>query len=714
MANESNRAGAGPETPVVPEAILRSGLSRRAMLKAVGLLGGAAVVAGSGGTAWVGEPAAAGQVLPQGFTGTMADLRHVVILIQENRSFDHYYGALPGVRGLGDKQEVHYQDGTSVFEQPAGDDVPGDTITPTRVNTVAGMATELDHTFVGGTTAWNGGLYNGWVRAKGVRTMNYLTGEELPYQYALASAYTICDNHHCSIPGPTTPNRLFHWTGTSHGVVHRGSESSGDRAWETYPEVLQRAGVSWRNYVDNTASGKWWYGDFSDNPIRGFATFSPTGANLTDIVKNAAGTGLMWRAGAAPYQDHGLPDDDSDTNLDGVLADFIAACRPGARHPLPEVSWIVAPYQWSEHPAANPEHGARFTDRVIRALQANQEIWEHTLLILTFDENDGYFDHVLPPRPEPGTPGEFLGGQPLGYGARVPMILVSPWTRGGWVFSETTDHTSIIRFLEEWTAFKGKPARCRMISHWRRTISGDLTGALDFSHPVIDKPALPDTAALVFIAKYAPAIDFDSGVPVEDKWVPQARLRHRPASYHPDASFSEDRATGMVTATMTVVGAGPGRGVSLQVMPDRYELASNTPFTVVTGTPRRYRWDTTAHQRNYAFSIYGPDGFVRSHAGLVVGQNQEASAIPRAEVELVAGRRPEVRIRLFNDGTGRARFTLTAHDHAGGTRRLTVGPGRHASIAWPTREGYYDVVMAVEGTSWRHRYAGRVAQVART
>ena len=253
-----------------------------------------------------------------------------------------------------------------------------------------------------------------------------------------------------------------------------------------------------------------------------------------------------------------------------------------------------------------------------------------------------------------------------------------------------------------------------MISHWRRTISGDLTGALDFSHPVIDKPALPDTAALVFIAKYAPATDFDSGVPVEDKWVPQARLRHRPAAYHPDAGFSENRATGIVTATMTVVGAGLGRGVSLQVMPDRYESPSNTPFTVVTGTPRHYTWDTTAHEGNYAFSIYGPDGFVRSHAGLVVGLSDEASAIPRAEVELVAGRRPEVRIRLFNDGSGRARFTLTAHDHVGGTRRLAIGPGRHASISWPTRDGYYDVVMAVEGTSWRHRYAGRVAQVART
>jgi len=691
----------------VPEGILRSGLSRRGMLKAVGLLGGAVAVSGTGGAAWATD-LFDDRDLPDDFSGTMADLRHVVILVQENRSFDHYYGALPGVRGFGDKQALRYQDGTSVFQQPHA----GGVIEPTRVTTVAGMTTGLPHSFPSGTAAWNDGLCNGWIGAKGPSCMNYLTGEELPYQYALASAYTICDHHHCSLPGPTTPNRLFHWTGTSNGVTEPGGESAGERDWETYPEVLQRAGITWRNYVDNTTSAEAWFGDFGDNPVRGFRSFNPAGANLHDAAKNAPGEGLMWRAGAAPYAAHGLPNNDSDANLDGVLADFIAACRPGAEFPLPQVSWVVAPYLWSEHPLANPEHGAHYTQRVIRALRSNPEIWNHTLLILTFDENDGYFDHVLPPRPEPGTPGEFAGDNPLGYGARVPMTLISPWTRGGWVSSETTDHTSIIQFLEKWTAFLGKPARSSMISDWRRTVSGDLTSAIDFSRPVLDVPDLPDTAALVYIADKAPAWSFGPAVPRAERWRPERPLRHRPARHHAHSTFVEDRATGIVTAHMTFVGGQPGKGVSLQVFPDHYDSPGNTPFTVTADKPRSYSWDTRQHAGNYAFSIYGPDGFVRSHAGQVIGQGNTATTIPAADVDLLPGPRPRVRIGLGNAGTATASYTLTAHDHAGGTRRVAVPPGRRVTVMWPTEDGYYDILLSVEGSGWRHRYAGRVTQHA--
>ncbi|GAA2332711.1 phospholipase C, phosphocholine-specific [Dactylosporangium salmoneum] len=704
---------------IVPDSILHSGLSRRGMLKALGMLGGIVVV-GGGAAACTPDQTPSDYVLPEGFSGTIADLKHVVILIQENRSFDQYYGALPGVRGFDDKQALRYQDGTTVFQQPHG----SSTLSPQHQSTVSGMSIGNDHGYGTGISAWNNGLYNNWVGAKGTNTMIYMTGEELPYQYSLATAYTICDQNYCSVAGPTTPNRLYQWTGSSNGVTDNGTESNGLRAWETYPEKLQAAGVTWRNYVDNTNNGSSWCGDYTDNPIRGFATFTTSGntatdlANRNDPAKNAAGTGLVWRAASEPYQAHGLPNNDSDENLNGVLEDFIAACKPGAEFPLPEVSWIVAPYLWSEHPAADPEHGAHYTNRVLTALQGNPEIWNHTLVILAFDENDGTFDHALPPRPEPGTKDEFssggklnLAGTPIGYGPRTPLVLVSPWTRGGFVSSEVFDHTSIIRFLEVWTESLGKPAKSTMITDWRRAISGDLTSAIDFEHPVLDTPSLPDTYALIEIANNAPSADFGKTYTGE-KWKLDRPLIHRPLSYHPHGTFVEDRVNGTVTAKLSMVGGPAGKAVSLQAFPDAYAPASNTPHTVTAAQPAEYSWDAKRYDGRYAFSVYGPDGFVRSHAGTVLPAGQNNAGVPRLDVRLIAGTKPTVSIELHNDGRETVEYTLVAHEYDGGTQTVHVESGASKTVNWPTSEGYYDVVITADtGTGWQHRYAGRIAQI---
>jgi len=709
-APEPSRPDHPQQEPLIPQSVLRSGLSRRGMLKAVGLFGGASVVVGGGAIALANSGAGAAAnsgtyILPEGFTGTMADLKHVVILMQENRAFDHYYGAMPGVRGFNDKQALKFPNGTNVFSQPNGSSV----VKPTHVTTVAQSQTGLAHDYGTGVSAWNSGRNNSWVPSKGTSTMNYLTGEELPWQWSLASNYTVCDNYHCSVKGPTTPNRLYLWTGTSDGVVVNGGETSGNRAWQTYPEALQNAGVSWRVYVDNN-DGDGWRGDYEDNPIRGFSSFTPSAANLADPALTAPGTGLVWRANSFPYAPDGLPDDDSDTNLDGVLGDFIAACAPGAQYPLPQVSWLVSPYEWSEHPAADPEHGAHYTSRVLQALQSNPDIWNHTLVVLNFDENDGYFDHVLPPVPEPGTANEFSGSTPLGYGARVPMTLVSPWTRGGWVNSEVFDHTSVIQFLEVWTASMGTPAPSTTITPWRRSISGNLTSAIDFSRPVLGVPSLPDTSALVAIARAGGTIA--TQLTSDDQWTDYPPLRPRPLSFHAQSTFSENRGTCLVTANMSLVGGATGKAVSLQVFPDQYKEFSNTPFTVTAAAPRGYGWDASAYQGRYAFSIYGPDGFVRSHAGTVLPAGQNNAGVPRVDVELTPGGDPTVEITLHNDGLQQVHYTLTANDHVGGLQQFWVAPGTSKQVSWPTAEGYYDVVMTADtGTGWNHRYAGRIAQI---
>lgn len=701
----------------VPDEIIRSGLTRRGMLKALGLMGGVAALGGV--TAGAGAAVAdalhlvqtGAAALPAGFAGDITDIKHVVILMQENRAFDHYYGALPGVRGFSDKQALQFQNGRDVFSQPSGSSF----VRPRRVTTVADSTTGLDHSYSGGISAWNGGRWNGWIGAKGAATMQYLTGEEMPWQWSLASAYTILDNYHCSVLGPTTPNRLYFWTGTSNGVTSNGGESNGLRTWQTYPEALQEAGVSWRIYVDNSNSGGSWVGDYTDNPIRGFAPFTTSGststdaANRTDAVKNAPGTGLIWRANSTPYASTGVVNNDSDDNLNGVLKDFIAACQPGAAYPLPQVSWIVAPYDWCEHPSANPEHGAHFTNRVIETLQSNDELWKSTLLVITFDENDGYFDHVLPPYPEPGTAGEYSGSTPIGYGARVPTILVSPWTRGGWVGSETFDHTSMIQFLETWTTAIGTPALSTSVSAWRRSISGDLTSAMDFAHPVFDKPSLPDTEALVQIARAGGTIA--TQVPAGDKW-DGLPLRHRPLSFHPHGTFVEDRNAGTVAAHLTLTGGEAGKAVSLQAFPDRFLAFANTPYTVTATAPRTHTWDASAHDGRYAFSIYGPDGFVRSHAGTIIPAGQNAGGVPRVDVDLVAGPDAVVRITLHDDGLEPVHYVLAANDYAGGTSSVWIEPGASQTVDWPTSEGYYDVVITADtGTGWEHRYAGRVAQI---
>ncbi|WUG11558.1 DUF756 domain-containing protein [Streptomyces sp. NBC_00466] len=404
----------------------------------------------------------------------------------------------------------------------------------------------------------------------------------------------------------------------------------------------------------------------------------------------------MWRGNATYYSGTTTPDDDSDENLDAVLKNFHDACQPGAEHPLPEVSWLVAPYGWSEHPSADTQHGERYIKKVLDSLQSNPDIWNHTLFILNYDENDGKFDHVLPPWPEPGTAREYAGDYPLGFGARVPMLLVSPWTRGGHVASEVFDQTSTIKFLETWAAHLGKPFRCPNISDWRRSIAGDLTSALDFTHPQPGPAAFPD-----------PRVERSQPIAAD-------HMKPRPLSFHPHATISEDRASGTVTARMTLAGGPKDKALSFQVFPDKYRAFSNTPYTVTARKPRDYTWDTKATDGKYAFSIYSNDGFVRSFAGQVASAGSRHGGLPRAEADLLKGQgvkhEAQVKLTLHNDGTKPVTYTLTAHDYLGRTQKVTVAQGRTKVVMWPTQEGRYDVVVTVDtDTTWTQRYAGRVA-----
>lgn len=412
-----------------------------------------------------------------------------------------------------------------------------------------------------------------------------------------------------------------------------------------------------------------------------FKGFDPAGL-AADDPKLKPGTGLIWRGNCTYYAGTTAPDDDSEDNLNAVLKEFHDACQPGAKYPLPAVSWIVAPYGWSEHPSADTVHGERYTKKVLDILQSNPDIWNRTLFILNYDENDGKFDHVLPPWPEPGTADEYNGTYPLGFGPRVPMLLVSPWTRGGYVASEVFDQTSTIRFLETWAAHLGKPFHSPNISKWRRSIAGDLSSALDFAHPQPGPATFPD-----------PVAEQPVSVAVD-------HMKPRPLGFQPHATISADHATGKVTAAMTLTGGPRDKAVSFQVFPDKYEAFSGTPFTVTAREPRKYVWDTTTTPGRYAFSIYSNDGFVRSFSGQIGDSARVAVDLPRGAV----------RLTLHNDGAEPMRYTLTANDYLGHTEKVTVAAGKAHVVTWPTMRGYYDVVVTVDAdTTWTQRYAGRIA-----
>jgi phospholipase C len=179
---------------------------------------------------------------------------------------------------------------------------------------------------------------------------------------------------------------------------------------------------------------------------------------------------------------------------------------------LPAVSWLFPGPGQSEEPGTGslPQNGAQFIASKIDAIASNPDVWAKTVFILSWDENDGLFDHVPPPTAPAGTPEESTvltspggihgDGLPLGAGFRVGCIIVSPWTAGGWVCSEPFDHTSQLRFLEKVTGVEAPN-----ISAWRRKTFGDLTSAFRFRGRSAAPPVLPDTAGNLALAQYEAA-----------------------------------------------------------------------------------------------------------------------------------------------------------------------------------------------------------------
>lgn len=405
------------------------------------------------------------QPLPR--PASLSEIKHVVLMLQENRSFDHYFGTLAGVRGFGDPRALRLASGLSVFHQPDPEH-PDGYLLPFHLDTRASSAQKIpstSHSWPMQHAACNGGRMDRWITAHrrvDPRTapyvMGYYTRADIPLQFALAEAFTVCDAYHSAVLGPTWPNRMMWMTGTidpegrGGGPITRNVAPRGGYRWITYAERLQAAGVPWKVYQQRD--------NYGCNVLERFAAFQQA----------RPGSPLHQRA---------------------MVRGAADAFEEDARNDrLPAVSWLIPTSHESEHPDFMPAAGAAFVARAIEAVASNPAVWASTVIILAYDENDGLFDHVPPPLPPAGTPGEFVDGVPIGAGFRVPCIIVSPWTAGGWVCSEPFDHTSVLRFLE---AFTG--VREPNISDWRRATFGDLTSALRLGERVQPWPRLPDARA---------------------------------------------------------------------------------------------------------------------------------------------------------------------------------------------------------------------------
>ena len=408
-------------------------------------------------------------------------------------------GTMAGVRGFDDPNALKLPNGKSVFYQPDsqnpnGLSVAAFTLTPTRPARREDSAS-TSHAWAVQHASWN--TMDEWMKwlsahrdadgVKGPYVMGYYKRADIPFQFALAEAFTVCDAYHCSVFGPTWPNRMYLMTGTidpegrNGGPIIKNDKVPGGYTWTTYPERLEAAGVSWKVYKQQDS--------YNCNQLENFKVFQQA----------SAGSPLYTR---------------------GMQVDPEGQFEYDARHDkLPTVSWII-PTSWqSEHPDYTPADGAAFVASKIDAIAANPDVWAKTLFILNYDENDGLFDHVPPPVPPESTPGEFVGGLPIGAGFRVPCILVSPWTAGGWVSSERLDHTSVLQFLEVFTG-----VREPNITDWRRKTFGNFIKALRFQAALSPAPVLPDTGGLVTLAKFAasnlpkPTLpNSDQQMPVQEK-----------------------------------------------------------------------------------------------------------------------------------------------------------------------------------------------------
>lgn len=772
---------------------------------------------------------------------TFLDAEHVVILMQENRSFDHAFGTLRGVRGFDDPRAITIPGGKPVWLQT---DAKGDTYAPFALKIHESSSTWmscLPHSRQAEVAAGNGGKHDRWlpVMQSGIDeyaemplTLGYYDRGDIPFYYAFADAFTVCDQHFCSLQTSTTPNRLYLWTGTSRDPRDPNSPallSNGEADhdthpdWPTFPERLEEHGIAWKIYQNEvdfptglSPLAASWLANFGDNPMEYFAQyhveFSPV--RLADL---RARLDLLQEQLEVP-DDANLAPEDVVTRREGIerkiagIAAELERCSPEsfAKLPpgeqslhrkafttntgdpayrelatlgylegeesrevkipagdifhqfrkdvddgkLPTVSWLVAPENFSDHPSA-PWYGAWYVSEVLDILTKDPEVWKKTIFILTYDENDGYYDHVPPfTAPHPALPGsgaasegidtslEFdARGNPLGLGYRVPMVIASPWSRGGSVCSEVFDHTSVLQFLELFLSHKtGKEIRETNIGSWRRAVCGDLTSAFrthDGERDINPLPLKRDAfvEGIHRASFMEPPVGFKALGEAEIKdvlenpWssfhLPKQEPGLRPSCALPYELLAEgtlNRAEGALEVAFEVgaIRAGtrdagapfhvyapgltlPDDAASYTDAPPPLEETRRWAFAVKTGSKLSYSWPLALFEGgHYVLRTYGPNGFFREYGG--DGKDPEIGVSSGYS----GGR---FLVRISNRSASPLEFEIKDHGYGAGAIKKILQPGMDETLAFDLAESHrwYDLGVSVAGSPrFVRRFAGRV------
>ncbi len=715
------------------------------------------------------------------------DAAHVVILMQENRSFDHCFGSLQGVRGFNDPRAISLPNGNPVWLQS---NAAGETYAPFRLNMHDTRATwmgSLPHGWTDQVDAGNRGKHDGWLDAKRPGrpeyahmplTLGHYTRADLPFYYALADAFTVCDQNFCSALTGTSPNRLFLWTGTTRensSAPARVRNSEIDyklpASWKTFPERLEAHGVDWKVYQNELSievglgdEEADWLANFTDNPLEFFAQYDvharTKGSVLAPARKRLHERAFTTNAGDPDFHrltplryGEGAQAREVKVPRGDVLFQFRKDVARGA---LPTVSWLVAPQKFSDHPDS-PWYGSWYVSEALDILTRNPAVWQKTIFILCYDENDGYFDHVPPfSPPQPGQPNtglastgldcaaefvslqEELQRQPakharagaIGLGYRVPLVIASPWSRGGRVNSQVFDHTSILQFLEKFLGQKtGRAIKETNISAWRRTVCGDLTSvfttdrreliagpaplgkdaSIEQIHAAQDKPLpppmVPLTAAQLRRARH-PATAAALW-PAQEKGV-------RPASALPYEHYIDG-------------GLGPDRkSFRLSLRAGRAfwgAQSAGAPFLAYANRdapPRAYavaagealedsNWPLAGFPGGlYRLRVHGPNGFFRQFSG-----SAHDPALRVLCGYQRAGARPTGNLELQIENTDRRAHVVIVRDETYRTRprRLTVRAGASVTLVrdLSRSHGWYDLALTTPtAPRFSQRFAGHV------
>lgn len=366
--------------------------------------------------------------------GEKMPIDHFVLVMQENRSFDHYFSKLThgGVHVANANATNPTADGTLIK----------------RHHETRYCLTDVNHSWNGSHRQFNEGKHDGFIVTNdphGERALAYYDESDLPFYYGLARTFALSDMHFASVMGPTQPNRVYYWAATSFGAIKNGlppTQVKGKPVQSLFTR-LNDAKVPWRSYVSDLASPAVFVGLVSSN-------------------------------------------DENFRQID----EFFVDAEKGV---LPSVSVVEAYFtgdvrgdQDDEHPAGNIQRGQAFTRRVVEAVMHSPQ-WSRTALVLLYDEHGGFYDSMPPPgacEPDEMLPIGDEGRKFDHLGFRTPLLVISPYAKRNYVSHVPVDHTAVTRLVE---------ARFGLAALTKRDANAwPLLDMFDFEHPDVSIPELPE------------------------------------------------------------------------------------------------------------------------------------------------------------------------------------------------------------------------------